>query len=54
VTWLGATEMTIQPVIDLNGRISVDAYEAPQKIHEVLFLRNPCWGVPVVCGHQQA
>jgi hypothetical protein len=38
--------MVIQPVIDLNQRISVDAYEAPDRVTEVLYLRNPCCPFP--------
>ena len=44
--WLGRTDVTIKPVIDLHDRVSVDAYEFPDRIRETVLLRNPCCPFP--------
>jgi len=44
--WVGRCEVVITPVLDLDGRASVDAYEVPDRIAETVFLRNPCCPFP--------
>ncbi|MGH3371398.1 MAG: HNH endonuclease signature motif containing protein, partial [Nocardioidaceae bacterium] len=38
---LGHNKIVVKPVIDLNDRISVDAYEIPDRIRERVRLANP-------------
>ncbi|MDQ3616458.1 MAG: hypothetical protein M3393_07530 [Actinomycetota bacterium] len=35
--WVGRCEVVITPVLDLDGRASVDAYEVPDRIAETVF-----------------
>ncbi len=44
--WVGRSEVKIQPVLDLDNRACVDAYEVPDRIDETVFLRNPCCPFP--------
>ncbi len=44
--WLGRTDLRIQPVIDLADATSVDAYEAPPRVREIVLLRSPCCPFP--------
>ncbi len=39
--WLGHTNITIKPVIDLDQVAPVDCYEAPARITEAIRLRHP-------------
>lgn len=48
--WLGRGDFRIQPVIDLADATSVDGYEAPRRMREVVVLRNPCCLFPW-CNH---
>jgi hypothetical protein len=34
--------VTITPVLDLDDRAGVDAYETPNRTAESVYLRNPC------------
>ncbi len=40
-SWLGHTNVTVKPVIDLNDQIPVDAYEIPDRIREAIHLAIP-------------
>jgi len=44
--WVGRSDLTIKPVLDLNNRASVDAYEVPDRMAETVLLRNPCCPFP--------
>jgi hypothetical protein len=44
--WLGRSDITLRPVLDLDDRTSVDAYETPTQIRETVLLRNPCCPFP--------
>lgn len=44
--WVGRSDVTINKVIDLDDRTSVDAYEVPTGIGETVILRNPCCPFP--------
>src|SRR5680860_342321 len=44
--WLGRSDITIKPVIDLDDRASIDAYEIPDRTRETVLLRNPCCPFP--------
>jgi hypothetical protein len=44
--WLGRTDMTIQPVLDLADGTAVDAHDAPETSREIVLLRNPCCPFP--------
>ena len=39
--WLGSCQVTVKPVIDLNGQVPVDAYEIPDRLREAAHLRSP-------------
>ena len=39
--WLGHDHVVVKPVIDVNGQISVDDYEIPTHLAEVIALREP-------------
>ena len=40
------TDVTITPVLDLDDRASVDAYEVPDRMRETVLLRSPCCPFP--------
>ena len=42
--------VTIRPVIDIESRASVDAYEIPTRIGKAVLLKNPCCIAPF-CNH---
>lgn len=44
--WLDRFDVTLRPVLDLDSRVSVDAYETPDEIRETVLLRNPCCPFP--------
>ena len=44
--WAGRSNLTINRVIDLADRTSVDAYETPEQMKETVLLRNPCCPFP--------
>jgi len=44
--WLARSDITVKPVIDLDDRASVDAYEVPDRTRETVLLRNPCCPFP--------
>ncbi|MBY9074655.1 HNH endonuclease [Nocardioides sp. WL0053] len=44
--WVGRTDVTITPVLDLGDRASVDAYEVPDRMRETVLLRSPCCPFP--------
>ena len=46
--WLGRPELglTLTPVLDLDDRAAVDAYETPDRIRETVLLRQPCCPFP--------
>ncbi len=44
--WVGRSEVVVKPVLDLDGRAAVDAYEVPDRIAETVLLRNPCCPYP--------
>jgi len=44
--WLGRSDITLKPVIDLDDRTSVDGYETPASMRETVLLRNPCCPFP--------
>src|SRR5664279_2440970 len=45
-TWLARSDVTVKPVIDLDNRASIDAYEVPDRTRETVLLRNPCCPFP--------
>jgi hypothetical protein len=49
--WVGRSEVTIKPVLDLADRTSVDAYEVPDRIGETVLLRDACCPFPW-CNNQ--
>ena len=46
--WLGRPDLdlTLTPVLDLDNRAAVDAYETPDRIRETVLLRQPCCPFP--------
>lgn len=44
--WVGRSDVVVQPVLDLDDRVSVDAYETPDRMAETVLLRNPCCPFP--------
>lgn len=44
--WVGHGEVSVRPVLDLDDRASVDAYEVPTRMAETVYLRNPCCPFP--------
>jgi hypothetical protein len=38
--WLGGCDVTVKPVLDLAGLVPVDAYEVPDRVAEVVALRD--------------
>jgi hypothetical protein len=44
--WLQRSDVTLRPVLDLESRVSVDAYETPAEMRETVLLRNPCCPFP--------
>ncbi len=44
--WVGRSDLTIKPVLDLADRAAVDAYEVPDQMAETVYLRNPCCPFP--------
>jgi hypothetical protein len=46
--WLGRPELglTLTPVLDLDDRAAVDAYQTPDRIRETVLLRQPCCPFP--------
>jgi hypothetical protein len=44
--WLGRSDVTLTPVLDLHNRAAVDAYEAPDAMREAVLLRSPCCPFP--------
>ena len=49
-TWLGHSHLTVNPVIDLNNQVPVDAYEIPDRIREAVHLRSPVDCFPYACS----
>ncbi len=39
--WLGHTNVTVRPVLDLAGQTPVDAYEIPDRLRDAIHLRSP-------------
>jgi hypothetical protein len=39
--WLGHCQVTVRPVLNLADQAPVDAYEIPERLREVVHLRNP-------------
>lgn len=44
--WIGATDVTVTPVVDLADSRPVDCYEAPARTREAVLLRSPCCPFP--------
>lgn len=44
--WVGRSDVVIKPVRDLADAASVDAYEVPDRMSEIVILRNPCCPFP--------
>lgn len=44
--WLGRSDVVVKPVIDLDDRVGVDAYEVPDRMTETVVLRNACCPFP--------
>ena len=44
--WLDRCDVTLRPVLDLDSRVAVDAYETPDEMRETVLLRNPCCPFP--------
>lgn len=44
--FLGAAEVVVRPVVDLNTIPPVDAYEIPERMREVVLMRNPIEAFP--------
>lgn len=47
--WVGRADLHIRPVIDVAERVSVDAYEIPERLREQILLRDPVCVFPW-CG----
>jgi 5-methylcytosine-specific restriction endonuclease McrA len=45
-TWCRDGHVTLKPVIDLNERLSTDAYEIPDRIRQQVLLINPTCAFP--------
>ncbi|HSE71789.1 MAG TPA: DUF222 domain-containing protein [Nocardioidaceae bacterium] len=46
MAWLGRTDLTIQPVLDLADNTPVDGYETPHPTSETVYLTSPCCPFP--------
>ncbi len=46
MAWLGRTDLTVQPVLDLADNTPVDAYETPHPTSEIVYLISPCCPFP--------
>ena len=46
MAWLGRTDLTVQPVLDLADNTPVDAYETPHPTSETVYLISPCCPFP--------
>ena len=44
--WLQRSDVIVRPVLDLDNRVAVDAYETPDALRETVLLRNPCCPFP--------
>lgn len=47
---LGHANVSITPVIDLEDRAAIDAYEVPDRMRSAVLLKNPCCITPY-CNH---
>ena len=44
--WLGHTNVTVKPVVDLTDQVAFDAYENPESLSERVHLRSPADSFP--------
>jgi hypothetical protein len=44
--WLQRRDVAVRPVLDLDDRVAVDAYEIPDTMRETVLLRSPCCPFP--------